>query len=156
MRTLRLKQLIDEVLKSIGTPHTEDVIEDVFHAIEQNPMWRKTYDQIVHGLGKGPTIAWAGFWIAHAVQRVGGEPGPATRSEILDSYAKLLSPAPKRSKKVKEPEALKALHDHYLAHRDTLPPNIREHRDVILTLIMDGIPTDVAFSKALEKPTFAR
>lgn len=155
MRTLRLKHLIEDVLKTLPTPYTEDVIEDVFHAIEQNPVWRKTYDGVAHHLGKAPTVMWAGFWIAHAVQRVGAEPGPATRSQLLDSYTKLSSPAPKR-KKVKEPEALKAMHDHFLANRDSLPASIRDYRASILALIMDGIPAEVAFSAVIEKPAFAR
>ena len=34
IRSLRLKQLVDEVLDALEKPHTEDVIEDVFLAIE--------------------------------------------------------------------------------------------------------------------------
>lgn len=36
MRTGRLKLLVEKVLSSLPKPHTEDVIEDVFAAIEGN------------------------------------------------------------------------------------------------------------------------
>ncbi|HET7729328.1 MAG TPA: hypothetical protein VFK48_13765, partial [Usitatibacter sp.] len=69
MTTLRLKQLVDEVRESLPAPHTPEVIEDVFVAVENNPAWRKTYDEIVYKLGKPTTNAWAGFWIAHGEGR---------------------------------------------------------------------------------------
>lgn len=155
MRTLRLKQLINEVLDSLPKPHTDDVIEDVFVAIEQNVLWRKSYDEMVYELGKPVVNAWAGFWVSHAEGKTGENRETAGRTSLIESYSKLSAPAEKRAKKVKEPEALKAMHDHYLAHRETLPASIRDHREVIVTLIMDGIAPDVAFVKALEKPAFA-
>lgn len=156
MNIVRMKKLVDEVLKSLPTPHSEDVIEEVFQAIEANPKWRKSYDAIVHQLGKGAANAWGGFWVAHAEQRVARPQSPATRGSLLDSYSKLVEPEPKRGKKVKEPEALQLMRVHFEARRDALPASIREYRELIVTLIMDGIPPEAAFSKALEKPAFAR
>lgn len=155
MKTLRLKQLVSDALGSLPKPHTENVIEDVFVAIEGNPAWRKTYDEIVYERGKATVNAWGGFWISHAVGRVGDQRESSARSTLIESYSKLVAPAPKRLKKMKEPEALKAMHDHFLAHRESLPATIREHRDVIVALIMDGLEPEAAFSKALEKPAFA-
>lgn len=40
MRTARLKLFVEKVLASLPKPHTEDVIEDVFVAIEGNDAWR--------------------------------------------------------------------------------------------------------------------
>src|SRR5690606_32332687 len=137
-------------------PRNEDVIDEVFHAIEGNPAWRKTYDEIVYKVGKPTANSWTGFWVAHAEARVGDVPGPSTRSSLIDSYAKLVGPAPKRGKKVAEAEALKVMHAHFLAHRDKLPANVREHRDLIVALIMSGIPVEDAFAQAFEKPMFAR
>ena len=156
MHTLRLKQLIDQVLESLPQPYTVDVIEDAFNAIENNEMWRKTYDQIVYKLGKPMTNAWGGFWIAHSLGKLAEPQAAATRGTLLDSYAKLVKPAEKRAKKVKEPEAVRLMHDHYQAHRDHLPAAIKDHREVIVALIMGGIAPEIAFSKALEKPAFAR
>ena len=155
IRSLRLKQLIDEVLDAIAKPHTEDVIEDVFLAIEKNETWRKSYDRMVYESGKSTVNSWAGFWISHAEKRVGSTRETAGKSTLIESYAKLVEPSLKRNKKVKEPEALKAMHDHFLAHRDNLPADIRDHREVIVALIMDGIGVEAAFAQALEKPAFA-
>ncbi len=155
MRTLRLKQLVDEVLEGISVPHTKDVIEDVFVAIEQNPAWRKTYDEVVYELGKPTANAWAGFWISHAEGRVGGQREKATRTTLIESYSALVERVPKRNKKIKKPEALKAMHDHFQANREKLPPSIGDHREVIVTLIMEGIGADVAFANVLDKPMFA-
>jgi hypothetical protein len=155
MRTLRLKQLVDDVLESLPAPHTEDVIEDVFHAIELNPKWRKTYDELVYELGKATVNAWAGFWIAHAEERVGEQRQTAKKTTLIESYSTLAKTTAKRPKKVKEPEALKAMHEHFAAHRASLPASIGDHRGVIVTLIMAGVEPEAAFATALEKPMFA-
>lgn len=156
MQTLRVRQLVNEVLAGIPAPRTEDVIDEVFHAIEGNPLWRKTYDEIVYKVGKSTANAWTGFWIAHAEARVGDVPGPSARSSLIDSYSKLVGPAPKRGKKVTQADAQKLMHEHYLAHRETLPAAVREHRDLIVALVMSGIPVEAAFLQAFEKPMFAR
>ena len=156
MRTVRLKQLIDDVLKSLPVPHTEDVIDDVFHAIEQNPKWRKTYDDLAYELGKPAVNSWGGFWIAHAEGRVGSEQVPASKATLIDSYSKLAKTTIKAAKKIKEPEALKMMSDHYQAHRDALPAEIRDRRGLIVALIREGFPPEEAFSKAMEKPSLAR
>ena len=155
MKYLRLKQLMNDVMGSLPVPHTEDVIEDVFVAIEANPVWRKTYDEMVYQSGKAAVNAWAGFWISHAEGRTVEERRTAARTSLIESYSRLVPPAAKKRKKVKEPEALKVMHEHFLSQREALPATIRDHRDVILALIMDGLEPDVAFSKALEKPAFA-
>lgn len=155
IRSLRLKQLVDEILDVIEKPHTDDVIEDVFLAIEKNEIWRKSYDRMVYESGKAAVNAWAGFWISHAEKRVGEARETAARTSLIESYSKLDKPAAKRNKKVKEPEALKAMHDHFLAHRDSLPAQVRDYREVIVALIMDGIGVEAAFTQALEKPAFA-
>ena len=56
---------------------------------------------------------------------------------------------------MREPEALKLMHDHFLANRATLGADIRDHREVIVKLIMDGMAVDAAFAQAVEKPAFA-
>jgi hypothetical protein len=155
MRTLRLKQLVNDVLASLPTPHTEDVIEDVFVAIENNRAWKRNYDEMVYESGKATVNAGAGFWISHAEGKVGDKRETATRTALLESYSKLTTPLAKRKKKVKEPEALSAMHEHFQANRDSLPASIKDHRELIVTLIMEGLEAEAAFSKALERPTFA-
>ena len=54
------------------------------------------------------------------------------------AFARVVEPAAKRNKKMKEPDAVKAMHDYYQAHRDSLPASIRDHRNVIVTLGAQG------------------
>lgn len=155
MPNLRLKQLIDQVLEKLPTPHTERVIEDVFLAIEADPVWKASYDRMVYESGKTVVTSWAGFWIAHAEQRTGDQRETAARTTLLESYSLLVTPTGKRAKKVKEPDALKAMHEHFLAHRAELPAGIRDYREMIVTLIMDGIGTEAAFKQVTERPSLA-
>jgi hypothetical protein len=152
---LALKQLVDQVLYRLGTPHTEDVVEDVFVAIEGDPAFRASYDRMVYQLGKASVTSWASYWISHAARRTGDQRETASRSTLIDSYARLVQPAPKRGKKMREPDALKALREHFVAHRAELPQDIRSYRDMIVALIMDGIDTESAFAQAVQRPSFA-
>ena len=156
MRTARLKAMMEEVLKTLPKPYTEDVIEDVFVAIEGNPRWLKEYEDMRYNLGKNMVAPWGGFWIAHAIGRTAGEQVSATRTKLLESYAKLTK-APKAAvSKVKEPEALKTMSEYFFANRETLPAAVREHRGLIVELIKSGFAVADAFAKAMEKPAFAR
>lgn len=156
MRTARLKSLIDDVLKTLPKPYTEDVIEDVFVAIENDPRWKKEYDDLQHNLHKNVVNPWGGFWIAHLTGRIAGEQVSASRSSLLESYAKLAKGPKVASKKVKEPEALKAMSEYFFANRDTLPAAVRDKRSLILELIKSGYAVADAFAKSLEKPAVAR
>jgi hypothetical protein len=151
----RLKLFVEEVLGSLPQPHTPDVIDDAFQAVEGDPAWRKRYDQIAYHMGKAATRAWAGFWIAHIEQLTGEEQVPA-KATMIDTYSRLTKPAPKRGKKVKEPDAVSQMAEHYRLNRDSLPSNIGEQRDVITTLIMSGISTPEAFALAVHTPQLAR
>ena len=155
MPNLRLKQLVDQVLEKLPEPHTEQVVEDVFVAIEGDPVWRSAYDRMVYESGKSVVTSWASFWISHAEKRTGDQRETAARSSLIDSYSPLVTPVAKRAKKVAEADALKAMHDHFLANRATLPQDIRDYRETILTLIKDGVGIEEAFAQALERPSFA-
>jgi hypothetical protein len=89
------------------------------------------------------------------VKRIGDQRETASRSALIESYTRLVQPMAKRGKKVKEAEALRVLHEHFVAHRAELPQDIRGYREMILTLIMDGIDTESAFRQAVERPSFA-
>ena len=156
MRTAQLKQLMEDVLKTLPKPHTEDVIDDVFAAIEQNPKWRKEYADLEYHLGKSVVNSWGGFWIANSEGRVGAEQVSATRSTLIDSYSKLAKGPKTANKKVKEPQALQMMSEYFFANRDSLPAAIRKHRVLIVELIKEGFAPAEAFTKALEKPTIAR
>jgi hypothetical protein len=156
MRTARLKSLMEEVVKSLPKPYTENVIEDVFVAIEANAKWHKEYEDLLYNLGKGVVNPWGGFWVAHATGRTPGEQVSATRTKLIESYAKLAKGPKVASAKVKEPEALKTMSDYFFANKETLPAAVREQRTLILELIKSGFAAADAFTKAMEKPALAR
>lgn len=156
MRTARLKSLIEEVLKTLPKPYTEDVIEDVFVAIENSPRWKKEYEDLQYNLHKNVVNPWGGFWVAHLTGRVAGEQVSASRTKLIESYAKLAKGPKVVSKKVKEPEALKAMSEYFFANKETLPAAVRENRSLILELIKAGFAVADAFAKSLEKPAVAR
>ena len=155
MPNLRLKHLVEQVLDRLPKPHSTDVVEDVFVAIEGDPAWRSSYDRMVYESGKALVTSWAGFWISHAEKRTGDQRETAVRSTLIESYSRLVDPSAKRSRKRTEAEALQAMHEHFIAHRTEMPAGIRDYRETIVTLIMDGVGTEAAFSQALERPSFA-
>jgi hypothetical protein len=144
MRTAGVKRLMDDVLSSFPKPHTEDVVDEVFHAIENQPSWLKQYEDLCAELGKTTVNTWGGFWIAHI---------PAVKSKLIESYSKLTrgTPAAKKRKKIKEPDALKMMSDFYLGNRDKLPTSIVKHREVIVELLVEGYTPEEAFAKVQSK-----
>jgi hypothetical protein len=156
MRTTRLKSLIEEVLKTVPKPYTEGVIEDVFVAIENDPRWKKQYDDLRYNLHKNVVNPWGGFWIAHLTGRIAGEQVSASRTSLIESYAKLAKGPATKKAKVKEPEALKAMSAYFFTNKETLPAAVRENRSLILELIKAGFGVAEAFAMSLEKPAIAR
>lgn len=156
MTAIRLKALVEEVLKAIPQPYTEDLIEDVFVAIDGNERWKKEYEALKYNLHKSVANAWIGFWVANLTGRIAGEQVSASRASLIESYAKLAKRPRVAARKVKEPEALKAMSEYFFANKETLPPAIRENRGLILELIKAGFDVADAFAKSLEKPAHAR
>lgn len=152
MRTAGVKRLVDEVLASFPKPHGEDVIDDVFHAIENRPSWLKQYEDLCAELGKTTVNTWGGFWIAHIEGRSGEHQVPAVKTKLIESYSKLTkSSATKKRKKIKEPDALKMMSDFYLGNRDKLPTSIVKQREVIVELLVEGYTPEEAFAKVQGK-----
>lgn len=151
MRTARLKLFVEKVLASLPKPHTEDVIEDVFVAIEGNDAWRHEYDELVAELGKTVANAMGGYWIADAEGRHGVEQIPAKRTSLIESYSKLtrLGKAPRGGKR-KEADALNLMAAYYQANKASLSPLVRERRELIVELIMEGFEPPDAFAKAIQ------
>jgi hypothetical protein len=66
--------------------------------------------------------------------------------------AKLEKPAAKsRKKKPTRADAAQVMFDHFQANRAALPPWVRECREVILDLLVAGIPVDRAFATVISE-----
>lgn len=150
MRTAGIRTLVEEAVSRLPKPHTEDVIDDAFQAIEQRPEWLEQYQAFCKDLGKETVNTWCGFWIANWEGRSGTERAPAVKSTLIETYRKLTAAANKAGKKMKEPAALQLMWDYYQTNRESLPKTIAQHRDVIVELIMEGFTAEEAFAKTPE------
>ena len=146
MRTAGVKRLMELALASLPLPHEEDVIDDVFFAIEQNPQWRQDYEDLCVELTKTVVNTWGGFWIAHHEGRSSDQHVPSKKSTLIGSFSKLTGPAVKRAgATIKEADALQWMSDYYYAHKSELPMGVRENRELIIELLMEGLQVEEAF-----------
>jgi hypothetical protein len=146
MKTIGVKLLVRDVLDTLPAPHTEHVIDDVFHAIEHNPQYLDQYDRLCQKLGKHVVNTWCGQWIANTLEKTGEQQVPSRKSSLIGSYSLLDADAEPVRRKPNETEALQRMSDYYRANRATLPANIVVHRDAIVELIMAGVPAEAAFA----------
>jgi hypothetical protein len=140
---------MEQALASLPKPHTEDVIHDVFYAIEHRPDWRQEYEDLCIDLGKTVVNTWGGFWISNHEGRSNLQQVPSKKSKLIGSYSILgAATAGKPTKKLKrkKPEAEEAMSAYFLEHKGGLPPGIRKHRDLIVALLMEGLSTEEAFA----------
>lgn len=66
----------------------------------------------------------------------------------FDGFVKHTETAIKPRKPVKEAKALELMSTHYQQHKASLPPSIRESREQIVELIMEGFSPEEAFALA--------
>jgi hypothetical protein len=146
MRTGPVKALVREVLATLPQPYSEHVIDDVFFSIETRPEWLRVYESLCTTLGKTVVNNWIGYWVANALAKVGEQVLPSKKSKLIASYSLLDTDAKSVVRKPKEDEALQLMSDYYKAHKSELPPDIRQYREGIVELLMEGMPAAAAFS----------
>lgn len=66
----------------------------------------------------------------------------------FDGFVKYTKTAIKPRKPIKETKALELMSTHYQKNKDSLPPSIRESREQIVELIMEGFSPEDAFALA--------
>ncbi len=69
----------------------------------------------------------------------------------FDGFVKHSEIAVTPRKKVKEPKALELMAAHFRANRASLPGSVRDRREWIVELIMDGFSPEEAFAQALAR-----
>ena len=148
MRTIGVKRLVEKAMSHLREPYTEDVIEDVFSAIERHHDWLVEYQSLCDDLTKTVVNNWVGMWVSKYVGRSGSQQVTSTKSKLAGSYSKLTSPIAKLGGKRKEPEALQLMADYYRANKSSLPVNIRDYRQAIVALLMEGMSPAEAFALA--------
>lgn len=150
MRTADVRALVQEVLETMPQPYSHHVIDDVFAAIEHDQRWRVRYDAPCSSLGHDVVNNWGGRWIAITLGKEGKKQVPSKKSRLIGSYSILDTDARTVARKPSRADALQSMSDHYKVHKNNLPPQIRSHRDLIVDLLMEGMPVEDAFSEAMK------
>lgn len=148
MKTTRVKALVHQVLDKIPAPYSMHVIDDVFQAIETNPLWLRHYNTLCDELGKSVVNNWCGQWTANALGKRGEVQVSSRKSTLIGSYSLLDADAKPIVSKPTEEGTLLLMSDYYRANQASLPTNIRKHREEIVELLMDGSTVEEAFSLA--------
>jgi hypothetical protein len=145
MKTAGVKALVREVLDTMPAPYSEHVTDDVLFAIESTPAWRRRYDALCDHLGKSVVNAWSGQWIGHALGKVGEKSVPSRKNTLSETYSLLDADAPITLRLPTEQEARETMAAYYRENKKDLPASIREHREEIIALLMEGMPANRAF-----------
>lgn len=156
MKTAGVKKLVNSVLSDLPKPYGDDIIEDVFVAIETSPELMLEYDALCRDLGKTTVNTWGGYWIASAIGKTGVTQTPSKRCKLIQSYSRLTAAAVAPSKKRKEVEAVQLMADYYQQHKARLSPSIRNHRQLIIEMIIEGLPVEEVFAMVPMEPAVAQ
>jgi len=151
-KTAGVRKLVNVALGKLPKPYSEDVIEDAFLEIENDESLRAEYDALSRELGKSTTNAWGGYWIAQAVGKTALRQVRSKKSGLIESYSQLAEPAIPSGKKRKEPEALQLMSDYYQQHKGQLSPSVRNHRELIVDMIVEGLPVEQVFAMVPLEP----
>lgn len=149
MRTAGVRALVQEVLETMHQPYSHHVIDEVFAAIEQNSSWRIRYDSLCSNLGRDVVNNWGGRWIAITLGKVGEQQVPSKNSRLIGSYSILDTDAKAVTRKPDRAEALQLMSHYHKIHKNNLPTSIRNHRDLIVDLLVAGVRVEDAFSEAM-------
>lgn len=146
MKTVGVKHLIEQVLAQLPRPFTEDVIEDVFLAIEANLKWLNEYEQLCSSIGKLVTNSAVGMWVAKYVGRTGAHQVVSTKSKIAGSYSKLVFAGATLGRNLKADEAAQQVWEYYSRNRGNFATDISRFKSTLIELVMGGTPVEEAFT----------
>ncbi len=167
MKTVDVKKLVTEVLVSLPKPYSENIIDEVFFAIERNDRLFRRYSECCNDIGRVKVNTAGANWIRKELGLTTLREAPAKLSTLIGTYSVLNNKAaPKPRKPVAAPkvktitatakrrmdvDARKSLSDYYMANKASLPPQIGLYREEIIALIKTGMPVAEAFQKAVEQ-----
>jgi len=72
----------------------------------------------------------------------------STVSTDFDGYIKHTQTVIAPRKRIKQPEAMKVMAQFYSHNKERLPPSVRNKRELIIELLMEGFTAEEAFSRA--------
>jgi hypothetical protein len=88
-KTAGVEALVEDVLRSISLPYTEDIIEDVFVSIKERSTWKTQYDELIAELGPNVTNQWIGRYTKLLTGFQKAKQVDAKRTKLTTSYSKL-------------------------------------------------------------------
>ena len=88
-RTEPIRELVVEVLQSIGRPYSEDITDKVCCAIENNSHWQARYQALTNDLRDWVVNNWIGVYCRELTGRKRGQQVRAS-SSLIKSYSKLV------------------------------------------------------------------
>lgn len=150
MRTAEVRTLIRDVLSNMPGPYSHHVIDEVFEAIERNPIWRQRYDVLCTKLGRDVVNNWGGRWVAITLGKAGEQQVSSKKSTLIGSYSILDTDAKTVARKPNKNDAINVMAEYYKAHKAQLPSNIKDFREAIIQLLMDGLSPEDAFAGAVQ------
>lgn len=89
LKTAEVWALVDEVIDSLTHPTNEDVILDVFRAIESSPEWHRRYHILRNNLGELVVNQWIGKWTQRILGAESIKQVPAEGTTLTQTYSKL-------------------------------------------------------------------
>lgn len=166
MKTIDVKNLVTEVLATLPKPYSENIIDEVFFAIEKSDRLFRRYSECCNDLGRVKVNTAGANWIRKEIAKPTLRESPAKLSTLIGTYSVLDLHAAKTAKKsdAKKPVAKTAtakkrldlaarqsLSDYYMANKDSLPSTIGLYREEIIELIKSGVPVAEAFEQVVDE-----
>jgi len=81
--------LVQDILRTISEPYGEDIIEDVFLTIENNPDYRHQYYDLIEVLSDRAVNPWIGKYTKAITGYRNLQVVNAKRSDLITTYTKL-------------------------------------------------------------------
>ncbi|WP_129675151.1 hypothetical protein [Candidatus Chloroploca sp. Khr17] len=88
-KTQGVYDLTKRVLQTMNSPYSEDIIEEVFLAIEANTEWLQNYKELNGTLGNKVVNSWIGRYVKEIAAMKTIREVPAKRSYLIKDYTKL-------------------------------------------------------------------
>jgi negative regulator of sigma E activity len=88
-KTQGVYEFVQDVLRTLDEPYGEDITEDVFLAIEENPQWKQRYDDLGAELHSTVVNNWIGRYTKAIAGMETIKQVDAKRSKLITSYTKL-------------------------------------------------------------------
>ncbi len=89
MEFITVRDFVQEILNSVPKPWGSDIVDRVFVAIENNPEWLATFEQLVRAHGQYPVENSIGLNILTQTGMKNTDRVKPARSQLIKNYSEL-------------------------------------------------------------------